>query len=63
MPEQEPTTKVIAATKPSLISTAVAVQATTRKPHIAYRAPANHDAVHVQPMKGVNEPKVFKTAP
>jgi hypothetical protein len=45
-PEQEPTTKVYAATKPSLISIVVAAQATTRKPRIAvhqrHTSPTGH---------------------
>jgi hypothetical protein len=49
--------KVIATTTPSLIIIIiiVAAQATTRKPRIADRAPADLDAVHVQPMESVNE--------
>jgi hypothetical protein len=50
-PEQKPTTKVIATTKPSLISAVVAAQATTRKPRITCRAPADRKAVCVQPNK------------
>ena len=50
-PEQEPTTKVFAATKPSLISAVVAAQATTRNPRITCRATADRNAVCVQPMK------------
>jgi hypothetical protein len=41
-PEQEPTTKVIAATKPSLIIIDVAAQATTRIPRIVGHQPRCH---------------------
>ena len=50
-PEQEPTTKVFAATKPSLISAVVAAQAITRKPRITCRATSDRNAVCVQPSK------------
>jgi hypothetical protein len=49
--------KVIVATTPSLIIIiiVIAAQATTRKPRITDRAPADLNAVHVQPMESVNK--------
>jgi hypothetical protein len=48
--------KVIVATTPSvIIIIVIAAQATTRKPRIADRAPADLNAVHVQPMESVNK--------
>jgi hypothetical protein len=57
-PEKEPTTKVIAATKPSLISIVVATQTVMRKPRIAGQPTAMPCAS--SPQGDMGGSKIFK---